>query len=194
VTNRSHVKQEARAAAPNTVGVADVPDQIVLKRDRDLEGRARLIWIRRGGVLVLGAFLLLGLLNVFGQRPLHRTATAPRASLELYAPARLRGGLIYEARFTITATHELKNALLQLSPGWNEGQTLNTIAPSPLGQSSRDGDLLFTLGHVPQGSKYRLFLQFQVNPTTVGRRRADVTLYDGGAKLLTVDRTLTFFP
>jgi len=174
--------------------VADIPDQIVLKRDRDLVGRRPHIWYRRAAITLLSIFLLLGLLNVFGQRPHGTTIEGDRASIELYAPTHLRGGLLFEARFTITAHQDVKSAVLQLSPGWNEGMTMNTIEPSPLGEASRNGDLLFTLGHIPAGQRYRLFMQFQVNPTNVGRRTADVTLYDGGAELAHIHRTLTFYP
>lgn len=174
--------------------MADIPDRIVLKRHRDLEGRAHRIWYRRGVFLLIPVFLILGLANVFGQRPSGTTIESAAASFELYAPTQLRGGLLYEARFTIHAHDDVKNALLQLSPGWSEGQTMNTIEPSPLGEASRNGDLLFTLGHIRAGTTYRLFMQFQVNPTNVGRRRAAATLYDGGTELAHVDRTLTFFP
>jgi hypothetical protein len=37
-------------------------------------------------------------------------------------------------------------------------------------------------------------MEFQVNPTNVGHRTADVTLYDGGTKLATIHRTVTVFP
>ena len=37
-------------------------------------------------------------------------------------------------------------------------------------------------------------MQFQVNPTNVGRRSADVALYDGEELLAGVDRTVTVFP
>ena len=37
--------------------MADIPDSIVLKRDRDLDGRRREIWIRRGILALLAAFL-----------------------------------------------------------------------------------------------------------------------------------------
>jgi hypothetical protein len=181
-------------ASGESSGMADIPDQIVLKRHRDLAGRRNHIWYRRGLLALLVAFLLLGLFNVFGQRPHGTTVEAGAASLELYAPTHLRGGLIYEARFTISAHRDVKNAILQLSPGWNESQTMNTMEPSPLGQASRNGDLLLTLGHVPAGQKYRFFIQFQVNPTNVGSRTADATLYDGGTKLVHIHRTLTFFP
>jgi hypothetical protein len=173
---------------------ADIPDRIVLKRDRDLEGRAGRPAIRRAIFTVLCAFLVLGLANVFGQRPSGRTSDTPTASIELYAPEHLRGGLLYMARFTITAHRDVKNALLQLSPGWLESQTMNTLAPSPLGEASRDGDLLLTLGHIRAGTSFRLFMQFQVNPTNIGSRDAGYTLYDGGTKLVHVDRTLRIFP
>jgi hypothetical protein len=175
--------------------MADIPDRIVLRRHRDLEGWGRFRRARYIVVALLLAFLAAGLFNLFGQRPSVVDAQSARAKLRLYAPTRLRGGLLFEARFTIYARDELKNALLELSPGWSEGLQMNTIEPSPLGQGSRDGDLLFTLGHVPKGTVFRLFLQFQVNPTNVAwRRNADVTLYDGGAKLLTIKHAMTVFP
>src|SRR5581483_670058 len=172
---------------PNSRPMSDIPDRIVLRRHRDLETVAFHRPVR-------WALLLLGLLNVFGQRPETHTVDTARARLELYAPSHLRGGLLYEARFTITAHRGLKDALLQLSPGWNEGMQMNTMEPSPLGQSSRDGDLLLDLGHIGAGRVYRLFLQFQTNATNVGRRRADVSLYDGATKLLTIERTVTVYP
>jgi hypothetical protein len=174
--------------------VADIPDRIVLKRHRDLEGQGHHIWYRRTLVGLLVVFLLLGVFNVFGQRPAGTTVDGSAASLELYAPSKVRGGLLFEARFTIVAHHDVKNALLQLSPGWLEGMQLNTVEPGPLGEASRDGDLLLTLGHIPAGTTYRLFLQFQVVPTNVGRRHADVTLYDGSQKLVHIDREVTVYP
>jgi hypothetical protein len=107
----------------------------------------------------------------------------------------VRGGLLYEARFRITARRELKQAILVLDPGWAEGQQINTIEPSPTGEASRDGQLELTLGHVPQGQSYVLFMQFQVDPTNVAwRRPQNVELFDGGIHLLTVKRRITVFP
>ena len=173
---------------------ADIPDRIVLKRHRDLVGRRHQIWWRHSIVLLIGVFLLLGLFNVFGQAQSVTNAESAPASLRLDAPSSLRGGLIYTAVFTITAHSDVKNAVLQLSPGWAEGMQINTIEPSPLGEASRNGDLLFTLGHIPAGQKHKLFMGFQVNPTNVGRRAVDVTLYDGGKQLILLDRTLTVLP
>lgn len=174
--------------------MADIPDRIVLKRHRDLQSAAFRRPVRYALLALVGALLILGLLNVFGQRPEKHVLDTPQASFELYAPSHLRGGLLYEARFTVRAHEDLKDLLLQLSPGWNEGMQQNTIEPSPLSEGSRNGDLLLDLGHVSAGRVYRLFMQFQANATNVGHRTADATFYDGSVKLATIHRTITVYP
>jgi hypothetical protein len=175
--------------------MADVPDGLILKRNRDLEGREWHIWVRRGLLAVpFGALCVLALLNVFGQRPRTDTATAPTATLKLYAPTHLRGGLLWQARFHIQATRDVKDAVLELGPGWLEGMTVNTIEPSPIGEGSSDGKLTLDLGHIPAGNEYLLFMQFQANPTNVGRRTRTVALYDGEKRLLGFDQKVTIYP
>jgi hypothetical protein len=88
----------------------------------------------------------------------------------------------------------VKDAVLELGPGWLEGMTVNTIEPSPIGEGSSNGKLTLDLGHIPQGQKYLLFMQFQVNPTNVGRRTRTLALYDGQTRLLGLDQTVTIFP
>lgn len=178
----------------NSTSVADIPETLVLKRHRDLIGRRHQVWIRRILLTLVGIVPLLALFNLFGQRPDVRRVDSPAAQLELYATDTVRGGLLWEARFTITAHRELKDAVLELDQGWLEGQTLNTIEPSPLGEGSHNGAAVFDLGHVPAGQKHVLYIQFQTNPTNVGRKHQDVRLYDGKQRLATLDRTLTIFP
>jgi hypothetical protein len=173
--------------------VAETPAYLTLRRNRDRAG-TREIWIRRVLLTLLCVFLLLGLLDVFGQRPASSEAGTGAASIKVYAPTRVRSGLYYEARFTIDAHRDLKNAMVVLHSGWLEGMTVNTIEPSPLGEASRNGKLVLTLGHIPAGKTYLLFLQIQVNPTNIGRRSQDVALYDGGTFLTSVDRPITIFP
>jgi hypothetical protein len=174
--------------------MADVPDTIVLKRDRDLEGRRNDIWVRRGLMTLVAAVPIVALFNVFGQRPDSHTLVAPAASLKIYAPSHVRGGLLYEARFHVTARQELKNATLVLGAGWLEGMTVNTIEPSPVNEASDNGRLSLELGHIPQGESHILFVQFQVNPTNVGRRTQTVGLRDGDTRLLSFHRSVTIFP
>ena len=170
------------------------PDTLTLARNRDLQGRERMPWIRWAILSLLGLLVAAALTNAFGQRPTTRAGNAPGVELEVYSPEHLRSGLFFMSRFTITAEREIDAATLVLDPGWLEGITLNTLAPGPVGEASRDGRLAFDLGHVPAGTKHVFFLHFQVNPTEVGRRPQDVALYDGDELLFSVDRTVNVYP
>jgi hypothetical protein len=183
------------ALVPNGSGMADVPDTIDLERDRDLKGREGDIWVRRGLMSIVAAIPVIALFNVFGQRPDTHTLVGPAASLKISAPARLRGGLLYQVRFHITARQDIKDAYLVLGPGWAEGMQMNTIEPSPVSEASNDGRLSFELGHIGAGHSYILFMQFQVNPTNVAfGRKQTVWLNDGKIRLLTFSRDLRVFP
>jgi hypothetical protein len=175
--------------------VADVPDTLVLKRHRDFIGRRYTLWPRWLILGLITLFCVLGLLNVFGQRPSTVAAQVPAAKLTLYAPTRLRGGLLFSARFHITARRELKNAMLVLDPGWAEGMAINTIEPSPLGEGSTNGRITLQLGHVSAGRSYILFMEFQVNPTNIAWHRSqNVELDDGNTKVLTIKRDIVIYP
>jgi hypothetical protein len=174
--------------------MADIPDRIVLKRDRELDGRSHEIWIRRGLFSLLLVIPILALLNVFGQRPATSSAATGAAKLVVYSPTRVRSGLLFEARFRIEARRTLQNAALVLDPGWLEGMTMNSMAPSPNEQTSENGLLRLDLGKIEAGRKYRLFIYFQVNPTNVGHRSQVVELDDGSHRLMSIHRTITIFP
>jgi hypothetical protein len=174
--------------------MADVPDRIDLKTHRDLESWVYNRPIRYVILSLVGLVIVLGLLNVFGQRPSTTTGESSAASLEVFAPEHLRGGLLWEARFTIRAHEDLTHAVLQLEPGWLEGMQINTIEPGPIAETSRNGSLLMTLGPVKKGTHYTLYMEFQVIPTNVGTRSADVALYDADEKLVTIDRDITVYP
>ena len=173
--------------------MAGTPEYLTLRRNRDQAGR-REVRVRRALVVLVSLLLVAGLLNAFGQRPATSKAAAAAASLKVYAPDRVRGGLLYEARFNVTARRDVKNATLVLSSGWLEGITINTIEPSPVGSASRNGDLSYDLGHIPAGESYILFVQQQVNPTTVSRRTQRAELWDGERHLLTIERPFTVWP
>ena len=120
--------------------------------------------------------------------------TDAAADLKVSAPARLRGGLFLQGRFTVDARQPLENATLVLAPGWLESMSINTIEPAPAEEASRDGDLALSFGPLGEGERLVVYMQFQVNPTNVGHRDASVSLYDGGTLVTTDDRTITVFP
>lgn len=174
--------------------MAGAPEGIILTRHRDLKGRRWHPWLRRGLLGLVAVVLVLGLLDVFGQRPSTTRVDSDAATLEISSPGSVRGGLLFQSRFTIEARQELKDATLVLGPGWLDGLTVNTIEPSPVNEASRDGRLTLELGHLPAGAKYVLFVDYQVNPTTVGRRTQRVELDDGELPILSTHQTLTVFP
>jgi hypothetical protein len=175
--------------------VVDIPDRLVLERNRDLQGVRRRPWPRWFVLGLITLFAVFGLLNVFGQRPTTARATAAAASLDVYAPTHLRGGLLFSARFHITAHRELKRATLVLDPGWAEGMSINTIEPGPIGEASANGRLSLALGHIPAGGTYILFMQFQVNATNVAwHRPQDVVLQDGTTPILHIHRRVNVYP
>jgi hypothetical protein len=173
--------------------MTNAPQTLTLREHRD-QGKARQRWFRRGLLALLGLILLAALLNAFGQRPETSSAAAAAARLQVYAPERVRSGLVYAARFRIDARREIKNATLVLDSGWAEAYTVNGLAPQPIGEASQNGKLIFTLGHVPRGRHLTFWISLQVNPTNVGHRTQDVRLYDGKRRLAVVERTITIFP
>jgi len=173
--------------------VADQPDGIALPRHRDLEGRAWHPWVRRALLAVLLLIAVLALAGVFGQRPSSTSAEAAPATMTISAPDAVRGGLLFQARFTIEASQALNDATLVLNQAWLDGLTINTIEPSPVNEASRNGSLALSLGHLPAGSKYVLYMEFQVNPTTVGSRTLRASLEDGDLPVLTISRGLRIF-
>ena len=174
--------------------MSEIPDTIDLRRDRDLQPRQNDIWIRRALFALVCAVPILALTNLFGQQADTSVGTAAAAGLAVTTPSRVRGGLLYQARFDVTAKTTLNQAALVLDQGWLEDLTINTIEPSPVSQTSADGKLAFGLGRIPAGQTYALFMNFQVNPVTVGTQDQTVTLYDGSKKLITLHRTLLIFP
>jgi hypothetical protein len=170
------------------------PDYIVLKRHRDLDGRQRDPLVRRSLLGLLGILCLLGLIDLFGQLSGTTHAATAQAELSVSAPSRVRSGLLYTARFEVRAHVEIKKATLVLDQGWFENVQVNSYVPQPMSQASRDGRVAFDFGHIAAGHSYVFYLQFQLNPTDLGRRSEDVELDDGTKRIVRIERTATVFP
>lgn len=172
-----------------------LPEGLDAGRHRDLSGsRAYHPWLRRAA---LAAFLLVvaaALLDVFGQGSTSSTAAGPAGALTIRGPTHLRGGLLYQVRFTVVSRGELKAPKLVLSPGWFDGMTLNTVEPAPSQQGSRNGSVVLSLQSMTPGERQVVWTEWQVNPTHVGSRHVHADLYDGGVPVAQVRRTITVFP
>jgi len=177
----------------NSRRVADLPEHLDLGRHRDASWWSDLAarWVVLG---LLTAMTIAALFSVFGQHPETSVASGDAATLEVLAPEQLRGGLFFQGRFTVTAKDGIEDVVLVFAPAWMENMHINTIEPAPTEEASRDGDLALHFGPLGAGERLVLYMQFQVNPTNVGRRSADVELYDGETLIATVERTMTVFP
>ena len=174
--------------------MATAPQELTLKTHRDRKNWWQSVWIRRVLLLVPTVLIVAGLANLFGQRPTDSVATAAAAKLTVVAPTHGRSGLIYAARFRIDARRELKKATLVLDAGWADGYTVNGQTPQPLTEGSSNGELTVDLGHVPAGKQVTFWLSLQINPTTIGRHRQNVSLYDGNTLIAVVHRSIEIFP
>jgi hypothetical protein len=165
-----------------------------LERSRDLRGRSWHVWIRRGLIALLLAIGLFALLGGIGQRASSVTASGSAATLIVHSPGRVRGGLIFQARISVRARRTIDEPRLVLGPGWFDGLTINTIEPDPSEQANRNGRVALHDDELPAGHVVRVFIEFQVNPTTVGRKTQQLELDDGGEPLAKLERRMTVLP
>jgi hypothetical protein len=170
------------------------PDGLSLERNRDLQERSGHVWYRRGLLCVIAVLPILALLNVFGQRPTTSSAHALAADLVVRAPARLRSGLIFQVRVTVTAHQDIAKPQLVFDPGWWESMSENSLEPNPSSQTNENGRVVLSFNKLAAGHRLIVWLYFQVNPTNVGKRREDVELDDGATMITRVHRSLTIFP
>jgi hypothetical protein len=153
------------------------------------------LWIRRGFLAVLLVVIILALCNVFGQRSSTASAHSATADLVVHAPTKVRSGLLYQAKFSITAHVTMPKTTLILSSGWIDGLTMNTEEPTPSTQTSGpNGSLEFTLGKLEPGQTYTEYLEYQVNPTSFSSRPQAVTVATAGTPVVSLHRTMTIIP
>lgn len=172
------------------------PDYLDLSRHRDWEKRRFEKVLPNVLLGVVALIPILALFNVFGQTPSTEKVANPNgvATLQLDAPEKVRGGLLFQARIDIRAQKEIKDAVLVLDSGWLESMTLNTIEPGAAKEISRNGSIAFDLGAIPAGKLWRQYLEFQANPVNLGSQSQGITLYDGNVELLHMNRDLMVWP
>jgi hypothetical protein len=152
------------------------------------------LWTRRVVIALFCVLAVLGLLDVFGQAPSSTSAASPVATMKLTAPDVLRGGLFFQSKLEIHADRAIAFPRIVLDDGWVEGMQFNSTEPAPASEASRDGRVVFTYDKLDAGDVLRIWLQFQVNPTNIGRRDYGVELDDAATRLVRVDRSITVLP
>jgi uncharacterized membrane protein YraQ (UPF0718 family) len=174
-----------------------VPADPDVAEDRyvQLSGRGWHVWLRRALIALITALLVAAVLNLFGQLPTTTTATTREATMSVRVPPHLRGGLLYQARFTLTArTHALSHPKLLLNENWFDGMTLNSTEPTPASENSRGGRFAFAFPALGRGQTLTVITHWQANPTTHGHRALTAAFVDGATPLAVVHKTMTVFP
>jgi hypothetical protein len=173
----------------------DAVESIRPEIDRSDRSDVHGVWIRRFGICLLVAVVILALFNVFGQRASTSTARSPVADLTVHAPTTVRAGLLFQGKITIVAHQDLAKASLVLGSGWIDGLTLNTNEPSAASETSGpSGALVLSLGALKAGQTFVQYFDYQVNPTSNSSRRQQMTLESGGTPVVSMTRTMTVFP
>jgi hypothetical protein len=161
--------------------------------DDDRGQRVGLI-ARRAVMTLFAAIAVLALAGAFGQRATSSTSTGSGVALRLDAPTTVRGGIFFQARIDVSATRAIGQPRLVFDEGWVEGLQVNSIEPAAESESSRDGRLVLSYGALGPGDRLRVYMQFEVNPTNVGRRSFGFELDDGQARIARIDRDITVLP
>jgi hypothetical protein len=143
------------------------------KLEREPSGVRVGLWVRRAILTVLGVLVLLARLS---------------------APKRIRGGLFFQSRLEITAAQAIDHPRIVLDEGWLEGMQVNSIEPAPVGETGREGRVVLSYDAMKPGDLLRVWFQFEVNPTNVGRRSYAVELDDAEQPLARVSPTITALP
>ena len=170
------------------------PPHLDLSRHRDPPRHPGGQIFRWVAVVVLCAFVVAALLNVFGQRQSKNTGTSSAATMSVSAPARVRGGLLYQLRVHVHALKPIQTPNVVLDEGWFQQTKVNAIEPQPSSESSQGGSVKLTYDSMKPGDTLVVWVYFQANPTNIGRHHTDVAFDDGSQRLIKVDRTQFNFP
>jgi hypothetical protein len=151
-------------------------------------------WMRRAVLTLFAAGIVAVLADAIGQVPSSSQAGGTVARMTLSAPDTVRGGLLFQARVEIHARSAIDRPQLVLQRGWFEGMQVSSIEPQPTDETGVRGDVVLTYGRLAPGASMTVWLQFQVDPTSVGTRDASVRLLDGMTPLAAIRHDLTVLP
>jgi hypothetical protein len=160
----------------------------------EVERNPRGLWARRSVMGVMTAVAALALWGVVGQRESESTVAGGGVQMKVSAPSAVRGGLYWQATVDITTAVAVEHPRLVLDEGWLEGMQVNSIEPAAESEVGRDGRVVLSYGALEPGDRLKIWLQFQVDPTSPGRRSHGIELDDETRPLVKVERDLTVLP
>jgi hypothetical protein len=172
----------------------NLPEGLDRHRHVELKSRSGEPWARRIVIALFALVVIAALLGAFGQQHSTVAAQVPAATLTVQAPEHVRGGLFFQGRLDIVARERIGKPVIVLGEGWTENMQLNTLEPAAASESSDGGRLELEYDALRTGDHLTVWMQFEVNPTGVGRRDRSVELLDGDRPLARVPATITVLP
>jgi hypothetical protein len=169
-------------------------ERVDLGRLRDLRGRGAYPWIRRALLALLGLVVVLAAAGVFGQPTRTLADRGAGADLRVDVPDVLRGGLMWRARIAVRTTRTIEHPRLILGAGFFEGMQFNTLEPAPASEANRGPRIVLSYDKLTAGGELVVYLQMQVNPTTVGEQDTSVQLDDATDRLVRVAHVTSVLP
>jgi hypothetical protein len=152
------------------------------------------LWARRVAMTLLAIVVLAAVANRFGQHATQSIASGPAATMRLTTSRTVRGGLFFQSLLEVRAVRAIAHPRFVLDRGWVEGMQVNSIEPAPVGEASRNGRVVLSYDALEAGDVLRLWLQFEVNPTNVGRRSYAVVLDDAERPVVRLAPHITVLP
>lgn len=174
--------------------MTDLDACLDLDRVRDLRGRRSHPWVRRALLAVIGAGVLVAAAGAVGQPTSTLRAAGASARMEVQLPDTLRGGLLWRVRIAVRATRGIEHPRIILGGGFADGMQLNTIQPAPVSEAGRGPLIVLTYAGLKAGDELVVYLQLQVNPTTVGAQDTTVELDDQAVPIARIAHTTTVLP
>jgi hypothetical protein len=160
----------------------------------DHRGIVVALWTRRIAMCVLLALVVVALVGLIGQPSSTTTVIAPAATFRLTAPKTVRGGLFFQARVEIVAHQDLKFPSLVVDDGWVEGMQANSVEPQAPNENALDGKVQFGYGELPADHALRIWFEFEVNPTNVGKHPYGIQLENANKPVARIQRTIRVLP
>ncbi len=169
-------------------------DELFADVKADGPGRTVGVVARRVIMTLFALVSLAALAGFIGQPASTSAASTPSVRMTLSAPEIVRGGIFFQSRIDIRALAPIEHPRLVFDDGWVEGLQVNSIEPAAESESSRDGKLVLSYGALEPGDVLRVWLQFEVDPTNVGKRSYTFELDDEDRLLARIPRTLRVLP
>lgn len=169
-------------------------ERLDLARLRDLRGRRAHPWIRRALLALLGVVVVLAVAGAVGQPTRTVADGGAGATLRVQVPDVLRGGLLWRTRIAVHANRTIEHPRLVLGAGFFEGMQVNTIEPSPASEANRGARVVLSYDRLSAGDDLVVYLQLQVNPTTVGDQDTSVQLDDATDRLARAAHVTSVLP